>query len=68
MTAEFVVDSAGAVESGTFNVIGSPHILFSRAAYEAVSRAAFVPALRAGHRVRQVVQMRFRFEPPGGGR
>lgn len=68
VTAEFVVDSAGAVESGTFNVIGSPHILFSRAAYEAVSRAAFVPALRAGHRVRQVVQMRFRFEPPGGGR
>ena len=68
VTAEFVVDSAGGVENGTFNVIGSPHILFSRAAFDAVSKAVFIPAQRAGHRVRQLVQMRFRFEPPAGGR
>lgn len=68
VNAEFVVDSAGAVEAGTFNVIGSGHVLFSRAAYEAISRATFIPALRARRRVRQLVQMRIRFDPIRGGR
>lgn len=68
VNAEFVVDSAGAVEAGTFNVIGSAHILFSRAAYEAISGATFIPALRTRHPVRQLVQMRFRFDPMREGR
>jgi TonB family protein len=68
VAAEFVVDSAGSVEAGTFNIIGSAHVLFSRAAYDAISTAAFTPGLRARQRVRQLVQMRFRFDPPAGGR
>ncbi|MFL5561245.1 MAG: TonB family protein [Gemmatimonadaceae bacterium] len=65
VVAEFVVDTTGHVEPETFSVVSSPHLLFSHAVYEAIAPAQFTAASRAGHRVRQVVQMRFRFAPPG---
>ncbi len=63
--AEFVVDSMGAMESETFNVVSSPNPLFSHAVYEAVQATVFVPGHRIGHPIRQIVQMQFRFAPPG---
>ena len=66
VVAEFVVDTTGRVEPETFSVVSSPHLLFSHAVYEAIAPARFTPARRGGRSVRQVVQMRFRFTPPGG--
>ena len=66
VVAEFVVDTMGRVEPQTFSVVSSPHLLFSHAVYAAVESAGFIPALRAGRPARQIVQMRFRFDPPGG--
>ena len=59
--AEFVVDTAGRMEADHFAVVSSPHVLMSRAVYEALGGAVFVPGRRAGRPVRQIVQMRFRF-------
>lgn len=68
VVAEFVVDTAGMVEAESFTVVSSTHPLFSHAVYDAVQRAVFSPARRAGRPVRQVVQMRFRFTGPVGRR
>ena len=65
VVAEFVVDSTGRMEPENFAVVSSPHVLLSRAVYEALGGATFVPARRAGQAVRQIVQMRFRFSAPG---
>jgi TonB family protein len=61
--AEFVVDSAGAIEPGTLGIVSSPHPTFSRAVRDAIAGASFAPAMRAGRPVRQLVQLRFVFEP-----
>lgn len=66
VVAEFVVDSAGRMEPQTFNVVASPHLLLARAVYEGVEGASFTPGRKGGRAIRQVVQMRFRFAPPGG--
>ncbi|NUS99216.1 MAG: TonB-dependent receptor plug domain-containing protein, partial [Gemmatimonadaceae bacterium] len=65
VVAEFVVDTTGRMEPDQFAVLSSPHVLMSRAVYEALGGATFVPARRAGLAVRQIVQMRFRFAAPG---
>ena len=65
VVAEFVVDTTGRVEPETFSVVSSPHLLLSHAVYDAIAPAQFTPASRGGLHVRQVVQMRFRFAPPG---
>jgi TonB family protein len=65
VVAEFVVDTTGRMEPDHFAVVSSPHVLMSRAVYEALGGATFVPARRAGQAVRQIVQMRFRFAAPG---
>ena len=63
--AEFIVDSLGRTEPTSFGVLSSSHPLFAVAVHEAVDRALFEPARLGGRAVRQLVQMRFRFEPPG---
>jgi TonB family protein len=68
VVVEFVVDTAGRVEPETFSVVSSPQLLFSRAVYESTAAAVFIPAVRGGRRVRQLVQMRYRFDPPRAGR
>ena len=60
--AEFVVDSSGMVEAETFGVLSSSHPLFARAVQEALREAHFCPGLSKGKRVRQIVQMQFRFD------
>ena len=62
-TVEFVVDTAGAVEAGTIGVVAASHPGFADAARLAATDAHFVPAERAGHTVRQLVQLPLRWQP-----
>lgn len=63
-TAEFVVDGYGRVELGTVSIVSASDALFGDAVRNALGRARFTPAVRKGLRVRQVVQLPTRFEPP----
>ncbi len=59
--AEFVVDTVGRVEPGTFAIVASSHPLFTEAVRQGVKVANFKPAIRAGKPVRQVVHQPFEF-------
>ncbi|HEY7878897.1 MAG TPA: carboxypeptidase regulatory-like domain-containing protein [Gemmatimonadaceae bacterium] len=61
VAAEFVVDTTGAVAIGTFNAISSTDPAFTVAVRRALANALYVPAVLAGHRVRQVVHQPFTF-------
>jgi TonB family protein len=63
VVAEFVVDTLGRVEQSHFGIVSSTHPLFSMAVRESAGSARFRPALRAGHRVRQLVRLPFDFHP-----
>jgi TonB family protein len=65
VVAEIVIDSMGKAEEGTFGLVHSSHPLFARAVQDALKKAAFHPAVRAGRPVAQIVQIPIRFEPPG---
>jgi TonB family protein len=62
VVAEFVVDSAGRVEDGTVGIISSTAPLFTDAVRSALTTASYIPAVKAGHPVRQLVQQRFQFD------
>jgi hypothetical protein len=64
VVAEFVVDTLGHVEEGTFNIVSSTHPLFSEAVRLAMPRAGYEPARQGGRRVRQLVHQPFDFAPP----
>ncbi len=69
--AEYVVDTLGGVEQGTFSIVSSTDPLFSEAVRIALVRAAYEPARRGGRRVRQLVHQPFTFAAPerrDGGR
>jgi hypothetical protein len=59
--AEFVVDSAGAIEPETFSVVSFTHPLFVDAVSRALERAIYSPAVKGGHSVRQLVHQPFSF-------
>jgi protein TonB len=61
VVAEFVVDTTGRVEPGSFRAIRSDDPLFTEAVRVALIRARFRPAEVAGTRVRQLVQQPFTF-------
>jgi len=61
---EFVVDTTGQVERGTFGGVTSTHPLFTESVRQAVAAAAFTPAVLRGRRVRQVVQLPVQFVLP----
>lgn len=61
--AEFVVDTAGKVEHETVGIVSSTDALFSSAVRAALNTASYIPALKAGKPVRQLVQQPFRFTP-----
>lgn len=63
VVAEFVVDTAGRVEEGTFGIVSSTNPLFSEAVREAVEGAIYTPAQRHRLRVRQLIQQPFSFVP-----
>ena len=62
--AEYVVDTVGRVEPGTFSVVSSTDPLFSEAVRIALARASYEPAKRGGRRVRQLVHQPFAFAAP----
>jgi TonB family protein len=61
VVVEFVVDTLGEVDPGTFEVLASTHPLFTQAVQEALVVARFRPAVRSGRKVRQFIQMPFSF-------
>ncbi|HUQ19120.1 MAG TPA: TonB family protein [Gemmatimonadaceae bacterium] len=61
--AEFVVDTAGVIEEGTVAVVSSTDPLFSSAVLKSLANVHYVPAMKAGHAVRQVVHQPYRFVP-----
>jgi TonB family protein len=61
---EFVVDTSGCVESENLGIVSSTHPLFTEVASEAVRMASFRPAVRRGHKVRQLVRQPFEFHAP----
>lgn len=65
--AEYVVDTLGSVEEGTFSIVSSTHPLFSEAVRTALVRASYEPARRGGRRVRQLVHQPFTFAAPERG-
>jgi TonB family protein len=60
--AEFVVDTLGRVEENTVGVVSSTAPLFTDAVRAALATAAFIPAVKDGRTVRQLVQQPFEFE------
>ncbi len=60
---EFVVDADGRVRMDTFSVISTTHRLLGEPVRRALELAGFVPAVRGGRRVSQVVQLPFDFVP-----
>ena len=59
--AQFVVDTTGRAEMGTFKVLKSSHDLFTNAVKSALVNMRFYPAEVGGRKVKQLVQMPFQF-------
>ncbi|HEX3158447.1 MAG TPA: energy transducer TonB [Gemmatimonadaceae bacterium] len=59
--AQFVVDTMGRVEVGTFKAIESSHDLFTESVRRTLPELRFTPAKVGGRRVRQLVQQPFMF-------
>jgi protein TonB len=59
--AQFVVDTTGRYEAGTFKVLKSSHEQFTNAVKNALPRMRFYPAEVGGRKVKQLVQQPFTF-------
>lgn len=59
--AQFVVDTLGHADMGTFHVLKSTDSLFAKAVEAVLPRYQFIPAELTGRKVRQLVQMPFQF-------
>ena len=59
--AQFVVDTTGRADMGSFKVLKSTHDLFTNAVKAALPNMKFYPAEVGGHKVKQLVQMPFQF-------
>jgi len=60
---EFIVDPMGEVDVERLSVVFATHPAFIDAVRDALETASYVPALRGGYPVYQVVQHEFRFHP-----
>ncbi len=61
VVAEFVVDTTGLVSMPTFSAISSTDPEFTMSVRRALERAVYVPAVRKGQKVQQVVEQPFTF-------
>lgn len=61
VTAQFVVDTLGAVERGSIRLARSTHVLFADAVTATLQHMRFVPAQAGGRMVRQLVEQSFQF-------
>ncbi len=59
--AQFVVDTTGRAEMGSFKVLKTSHELFGTAVKNALPGMRFIPAEVGGRKVRQLVQQPFAF-------
>ncbi len=59
--AQFVVDTTGRAEAGSFKVLKTSHELFASAVKNALPNMKFLPAEVGGRKVRQLVQQPFVF-------
>jgi periplasmic protein TonB len=59
--AQFVVDTTGRAEPGSFKVLKTSHELFAQAVKNALPRMRFLPAEIGGRKVKQLVQQPFNF-------
>jgi protein TonB len=59
--AQFVVDTTGRAEMGSFKVLKSSHDLFTTAVRNALPTMRFLPAEVGGRKVKQLVQQPFQF-------
>lgn len=60
--AQFVVDTLGRVEIGSYKTVRKTHDLFDQAVREALPAMRFTPAEVGGNKVRQLVQTPFVFQ------
>ncbi|MCE9600791.1 MAG: TonB family protein [Gemmatimonadetes bacterium] len=60
---EFVVNADGRVRMDTYSVVSTTHRMLGEPVRRALESASFVPAVRAGRPVSQVVQLPFEFVP-----
>jgi TonB family protein len=61
VVAEFVVDTTGSVSIATFSAISSTDPEFTMSVRRALEKALYVPAIRKGQKVQQVVEQPFTF-------
>lgn len=61
VVAEFVVDTSGLVSMPTFSAISSTDADFTASVRRALESAVYVPAIRKGQKVQQVVEQPFTF-------
>lgn len=61
VVAEFVVDTTGLVSMPTFSAISSTDPEFTMSVRRALEKALYVPAVRQGQKVQQVVEQPFTF-------
>jgi outer membrane biosynthesis protein TonB len=61
VVAQFVVDTAGHAEMGSFKVLATTHQLFSDAVKQQLPSMVFIPATIGGRKVKQLLQMPFTF-------
>lgn len=61
VTAQFVVDTSGRAELGSFKVLTSQHELFDKAVRSALRCMRYLPAEISGRKVKQLVQQPFAF-------
>jgi hypothetical protein len=66
--AEFVVDANGQVNMETFSPVFSTHPDFTLAVQAALREAVYIPAVKQGYPVMQVVQHEFKFVPDSSRR
>jgi periplasmic protein TonB len=59
--AQFIVDTTGRAEPGSFKVLKTSHELFAQAVKNALPRMRFLPAEIGGRKVKQLVQQPFNF-------
>jgi TonB family protein len=62
--AKYVVDTTGRVDTSTIRIVISNNPRFSESVRTALAEMRFRAAKRAGKRVRQLVEQRFRFSSP----
>jgi outer membrane biosynthesis protein TonB len=67
VVAQFVVDTTGLVLLDTFTAVSSTHPAFTEAVRRSLRRSKFRPAVLAGHPVRQVMVLPYRFVVAGSG-